>query len=74
MKKLTIFFALPLFLLFLAQSMFAQQPDIQYYRPWNKDGINVFEPSKTAEQPAYTGFKLRIGGSFTQDYDFVAWL
>lgn len=47
---------------------FAQQPDIQYSRPWDKEGINVFEPSKTAAQPAYSGFKIRIGGSFTQDY------
>ena len=46
----------------------AQQPQIQYYRPWDKDGINIFEPSKKAEQPEYTGFKIRIGGSFTQDF------
>ncbi|MDX1940239.1 MAG: hypothetical protein SFU99_06780 [Saprospiraceae bacterium] len=52
---------------FAAQS-FAQQPELQYYRPWDKTGINTFEPSKKAEQPAYTGFKIRIGGSFTQDY------
>jgi hypothetical protein len=68
MKKHPLSLALPLFLLFLAQTLVAQQPDIQYYRPWNKDGINIFEPSKKADQPAYTGFKLRIGGSFTQDY------
>jgi hypothetical protein len=46
----------------------AQQPAIQYARSWDKDGINVFEPSKKAEQPAYDGFKLRVGGSFTQDF------
>ena len=46
----------------------AQQPELQYFRKWNKEGINVFEPSKSAEQPAYTGFKLRIGGAFTQDF------
>ena len=44
------------------------QADIQYSRPWNRDGINVFEPSKTADQPKYDGFKTRIGGSFTQDF------
>ncbi len=49
----------------------AQQPDLQYYRPWDKEGINVFEPSKKAEQPAYSGFKIRIGGSFTQDYQHL---
>lgn len=55
-------------LLFCATFASAQQPAIQYYRPWDKDGINVFEPSKKAEQPEFTGFKLRIGGSFTQDF------
>lgn len=49
------------------QSM-AQRPEIQYFRAWDKDGINVFEPSKKAEQPAYEGFKIRIGGAFTQDF------
>ena len=46
----------------------AQQADLQYFRPWNKNGINVFEPSKTAEQPEFKGMSVRIGGSFTQDY------
>ncbi|MBL7829267.1 MAG: hypothetical protein JNJ57_21710, partial [Saprospiraceae bacterium] len=50
---------------------FSQQPDIQYYRPWDKSGINVFEPSKKVEQPEYTGFKIRIGGSFTQDFQSI---
>jgi hypothetical protein len=54
-------------LLFCANWAFAQQPAIQYYRGWNKDAINVFEPSKTDSVP-YTGFKIRIGGSFTQDF------
>lgn len=61
------YFILLFALLFGTQAM-AQQPAIQYARSWDKDGINVFEPSKKAEQPEYTGFKLRIGGSFTQDF------
>lgn len=40
---------------------------IQYTRAYDKTGINVFEPSKM-EQNTYDGFKIRIGGSFTQDY------
>jgi len=55
-------------LLFSSNWALAQQPDIQYFRPWNKDGINVFEPSKKAEQPEFTGVKVRIGGAFTQDF------
>ena len=55
-------------LLFSANWALAQQPNIQYFRPWDKEGINTFEPSKKAEQPEYTGFKIRIGGAFTQDF------
>ncbi len=57
-----------LLLISFAVISYAQQPELQYFRPWDKEGINTFEPSKKAEQPAYTGFKIRIGGSFTQDY------
>ena len=32
-------------LLFSATWAQAQQPTIQYHRAWDKDGINVFEPS-----------------------------
>lgn len=60
-----------LVLLFSASWVLAQRAEIQYYRPWDKDGINTFEPSKKAEQPEYTGFKIRIGGSFTQDYQSI---
>ena len=66
MKNITVLSMLAL--LFSANWALAQQPDIQYFRPWNKEGINTFEPSKKAEQPEYTGFKIRIGGSFTQDF------
>ncbi|HNG89609.1 MAG TPA: hypothetical protein PK858_05380, partial [Saprospiraceae bacterium] len=55
-------------LLACATTTFAQQPELQYYRPWDKTGINIFEPSKKAAQPEYTGFKIRIGGAFTQDF------
>ncbi|MBK8556882.1 MAG: hypothetical protein IPL65_14390 [Lewinellaceae bacterium] len=66
MKKLTY---LPLIVFFLASfQMFAQQPGIQYSRSWDKDGINVFEPSKSMDQPEFTGVKVRIGGAFTQDF------
>ena len=58
-------------LLFCATWASAQQPELQYNRPWDQTGINVFEPSKKAEQPEYTGFKIRIGGSFTQDFQSI---
>ena len=46
----------------------AQQADLQYFRPWDKNGINVFEPTKGGEQAEFKGVSVRIGGSFTQDY------
>lgn len=57
--------------LLLSSATLFSQSDIQYSRPWNKEGINIFEPTKSADQPAYEGFKLRIGGSFTQDYQHL---
>ncbi|MBK6949106.1 MAG: hypothetical protein IPH16_14540 [Haliscomenobacter sp.] len=48
-------------------TLFAQ-PGIQYFRPWDKTGINIFEAPKGGDQPAYEGLSVRIGGSFTQDY------
>lgn len=63
---LAAFVAIMLFA--FSSSLFAQQPDLQYFRKWDQEGINVFEPSKKAPQPEYTGFKIRIGGSFTQDF------
>ncbi len=54
-------------LFFSANFVMAQQPNLQYYRGWNKSAINVFEPSKV-DSVEYTGFKIRIGGSFTQDF------
>jgi hypothetical protein len=54
-------------LLFMAGSAFAQQPAIQYFRPYDQRGINVFETSKT-DTVVYDGFKLRFGAGFTQGY------
>ncbi|MEZ4909810.1 MAG: hypothetical protein R2774_03000 [Saprospiraceae bacterium] len=45
--------------------LFAQ--DIQYSRCNDQRGLNVFEPSKMTNVE-YTGFKLDIGGAFTQGY------
>ncbi|MBK7232447.1 MAG: hypothetical protein IPH93_09320 [Saprospiraceae bacterium] len=49
-------------------TVLAQNSDLQYFRSWNKNGINVFEPSKTAEQPEFSGFKLKIGAGFSQEF------
>jgi hypothetical protein len=58
---------IPMGLLFVAGSAFAQQPAIQYFRTYDQRGINVFETSKT-DTVVYDGFKLRFGAGFTQGY------
>lgn len=63
MKTLFKISSLLLFVLFISKST----AQIQYTRAYDKTGINVFEPSKM-DQTAYDGFKIRIGGSFTQDF------
>ncbi len=49
--------------LFLSSVGLAQQSDLQYFRPNNKDGLNVFETSKKDTTP-YSGLKVRVGGDF----------
>lgn len=54
-------------LLSVSMSLSAQREEIQYFRPGDKTGINVFEPTKS-DNTAYNGFAFRIGGAFTQQY------
>lgn len=48
----------------------AQQPDMQFYRPNNKAGVNVFEPSKL-DTVAFEGVKVRIGGDFAMQFQGI---
>lgn len=43
------------------------QRDMQFWRPYDKRGINVFETGK-ADTVAFEGMKVRIGGHFTQQW------
>jgi hypothetical protein len=45
----------------------AQQGRIQYFRPYDQRGINVFETSKY-DTVGFDGLKLRVGANFTQQY------
>ncbi|GAB3914658.1 hypothetical protein [Mucilaginibacter boryungensis] len=45
----------------------AQDAQMQFYRPNNKKGINVFETSKM-DTIKFTGLKVNIGGGFTLAY------
>lgn len=49
----------------------AQVEKIQYFRPWDQNGINIFEPSKTTDVE-YDGRKVRIGGAFTQQFQALS--
>lgn len=57
------------FMLFMALTLgaFAQQAPIQYFRPYDQKGINVFETSKVDTIP-FQDLKLRIGANFTQQF------
>jgi hypothetical protein len=63
-KSLVITLGLSLFGMFA----FAQkQPAIQYFRPYDQRGINVFETSKV-DTTVFDGLKVRFGAGFTQGY------
>lgn len=53
--------------LLMLTNLMAQQPKIQNFRPYDQEGINVFEPAKEIDEP-FEGLKVRVGGSFTQQY------
>jgi len=61
MKIKYILFALLLFPFCLK----AQQ--LQYFRPDNQLGINVFETPKNDSVP-FTGLKVRVGGNFEMEF------
>jgi len=54
-----------------AQSAFAQQPALQYFRPQDKTGINVFETSKV-DSVEYEGIKVRLGGGFAMQFQSIS--
>ncbi len=45
----------------------AQDGQIQYFRPNDKRGVNVFETSKT-DSVKFTGLKVKVGGGFTINF------
>ncbi len=49
----------------------AQSAALQYWRPYDQRGLNVFETSKQ-DTTAYHGFHLQIGGAFAQDYQSLS--
>ena len=53
-----------LYSLTLAQGL---QRDMQFWRPYDQRGINVFEPGKS-DTVAFDGIAVRIGGNFAQQW------
>lgn len=51
----------------LTMGAYAQQAPIQYFRPYDQRGINVFETSKI-DTVGFDDLKLRIGANFTQQF------
>jgi len=45
----------------------AQQQPIQFFRPYDKRGLNVYETSKE-DTVKFDGFKIRFGANFTQGW------
>jgi len=54
-------------LLFLAVAAFGQQPPIQFFRAYDRTGINVFETTKD-DTVKFDGLKFRIGANFKQQF------
>lgn len=52
-------------------SAFAQQPELQYFRANDQDGLNVFETSKDNDVP-FEGVKVRVGGDFAMQFQGIS--
>lgn len=51
--------------------MLAQQAKIDYYRPYDQNGINVFEAANESTVP-FNGLDVKIGANFTQQYQMLS--
>jgi hypothetical protein len=68
MQKSTIFIYLAFAVIFPAIGSPARaQEGMQYFRPNDKSGINVFETTKSDTTP-FTKMKVKVGGNFEQSF------
>lgn len=67
MKIRNIKFKILVMLTSLSGFTWSQQASVQYFRTNDKNGMNVFEPSKT-DTVRFTGLKVRIGGDFAMQF------
>ncbi len=54
-----------------ANAVYAQQPELQYFRTNDKDGLNVFETSKNNDV-TFEGVKVRVGGDFAMQFQGIS--
>lgn len=64
-------FLVLLFCFWVSSLYLMAQNDIQYYRPYDQRGVNMFETPK-ATLTEESGFKVRIGGHFAQQFQALS--
>ncbi len=57
-------------LLFFSSGILSAQESLQFFRPNNKSGLNIFETDKNDSVP-FTNLKVKVGGNFTQDFQML---
>jgi len=57
-------------LLLMGSVAWAQQPAMQYFRPNDRAGVNVFETPKS-DTTSFKNLKVRIGGAFALQYQAI---
>jgi hypothetical protein len=58
------------FVCFASAAAQAQQPAMQFFRPYDQHGLNIFETTKADSTP-FTGLHVRVGGAFAQNYQML---
>jgi hypothetical protein len=70
-RKMTITMMSTMMLILIAQSLYAQQPVLQYYRSQDQRGLNVYETPKN-DTVAFEGVKVRLGGGFAMQFQSLS--
>lgn len=70
MKKVNLKSVIALILFMGSVTVYAQQPALQFFRPNDKDGLNVFETGKE-DTVAFDGVKVRVGGDFALQFQAI---
>lgn len=67
----SLFLALLVLLTAGASTLFAQQPSMDTFRPYDQGGMDVFEPAQTDTVP-FDGVKVRFGVGFAQQFQALS--